>query len=335
MKKVLKKNDSNFLFKFSLIFCIGLFNLQVFSQNLVTNWSFEDHTSCPTWFNQIERINGWFKAHENIGTDTSISSDYFNNCGSVNFNVPRNVWGYQAASTGDAYVVIVSMSPSIFTNYRENIYSKLIEPMKPNNEYHVSLKVNKTNICKYATNNIGIKFSTTTSFPINNFAHINSINIITDTLGWYELQGSFIADSAYEYIAIGSFYTDVNTLTIQSCPTCSNPNYGYNIDDVCVVLRSDENCLIPYIASKIEEFDVVESSFFPNPFNDFTQLNLNRKIENGCLTIYDQLGKKVKVIENITNETIIKRENLKSGMYHFILTNNKKIVDKGNLIISE
>ncbi len=225
------------------------------------------------------------------------------------------------------------MSPAIFTNYRENIYAKLISPLSPGIKYSVSLKISKTNNSQFSTNNIGIKFSTTTSFPVNNSVHVNSTNVITDTLGWFELQSIYTPDSAYEYIAVGNFFIDVNTLIIQSCPSCAYPLYGYYIDDVCVI-PEEGDCLVPTSVTNIYT-DSIESSFFPNPFNDFTQLKLNRILGKGSLIIYDHIGKKIRIIDNITNEVLIKRENLKSGIYYFILLDDNKTIDKGNLIITD
>src|SRR5690606_41066997 len=41
------------------------------------------------------------------------------------------------------------------------------------------------------------------SVPTRNYAHLHSTAVITDTANWILVQGSFVADSAYRFLAIG------------------------------------------------------------------------------------------------------------------------------------
>ena len=74
-----------------------------------------------------------------------------------------------------------------------------------------------------ATNKFGILFSTV-PYSKNNTPAINitpqviSSQIITDTIDWINISGSFIADSTYNYIILGNFNDDITTsenITIQ------------------------------------------------------------------------------------------------------------------------
>jgi len=111
----------------------------------------------------------------------------------------------------------------------------------------VRIKVSSANKIgqRCATNKTGVLFSTvpysySNPPPRNNFAHIYTDSIITDTAGWTTISGTFVADSAYEYIIIGNFFDNshTDTLLFDSLTFCVP---YYYIDDVCVAIDSN-NC---------------------------------------------------------------------------------------------
>src|SRR5205085_938011 len=56
------------------------------------------------------------------------------------------------------------------------------------------------------------------------------------------ISGTFTADSAYSYVAIGNFYTDDSTTIVNVCPSCAQVPSEYLIDDVCVHKGELVNC---------------------------------------------------------------------------------------------
>jgi len=74
---------------------------------------------------------------------------------------------------------------------------------------------------------------------------------------------------------------------------------------------------------------------YPNPFSTSTTLEFeNKNDEKQILTIYNSTGALVRKIDNITNGSVrIERENLKSGLYFFQLTNTTKRVGSGKITI--
>jgi uncharacterized repeat protein (TIGR01451 family) len=73
---------------------------------------------------------------------------------------------------------------------------------------------------------------------------------------------------------------------------------------------------------------------FPNPFSSSCTLKLNSPFENADFTIYDILGKMVKHLEGLNgDEIIIQRENLKGGIYFFLLTDKRGIVGNGKIMV--
>lgn len=214
-----------------LLFFIS--SLNSFSQNLVPNPSFEIVSTCPNNYNQVSGATGWFPSWNN--NNPTYGTDYCNACGTPTFQVPTNTWGYQIASTGVAYMAEVTMAPTVQPDYRENIYTQLSSPLVVGTSYFVSFKISHTDNSQYASNNFGVKFATVPNFPINNISHIYSTTIINDKQNWVTISGCFVADSAYQYICLGNFFTDANTLTSQICPSCSFVLYGYYVDDISVV----------------------------------------------------------------------------------------------------
>lgn len=204
-----------------------------FAQNLVPNPSFEVLDSCPDGSSQIDRATGWIPF--------TSSPDFLHECG-ITFNQ------FQCQNTGKGKARII--------NYREPPSSgneimgiELSTPLVIGEKYYVSFKAKLQISSSAGINKLGAIFTIkkycyslddftnmcdSTPMPINNnWAHIVSNDIITDTANWTTIFGSFIADSAYRYIAIGHFFDRMLTDTIMVKNMFSIlPTYF--IDDICV-----------------------------------------------------------------------------------------------------
>lgn len=242
------------------------------AQNLVNNWSFEDTISCPLGLGDITKASGWSSYKE--------TPDYFNSCntdtiGTSFAGVPENYFGYQNAKSGNAFTGFYVYYPNTL-NYREILGSQLSAPLNIGQKYFVSFFINRAsrevlpnhNI-NIATNKIGARFTNTlfsynSPIEINNWAHIFTDSIISDTTNWVKISGSFVADSAYQYIAIGNFFSDSATSHI-SFDTISFAAY-YFIDEIRVSTDS------VFVNSKS---DISSHDFFkiyPNPARDWIVL---------------------------------------------------------------
>jgi len=226
-------------FKASLLICklvLLIFYVLTYScciaQNLVYNGNFEDYTICPSSSGGVQNCVGWFSA--------ASSPDYFNVCASsMAFLVPNNSWGYQQPYDGNAYMG----GATYFQNYayREPVRGTLIESLVAGTTYYVSFKVSLAEMqSNCGSNKIGALFTTlqytnlSNPAPIVNYAQVYTNDIITDTANWTTVSGTFVADSAYNYVMIGNFFdnsqTDIHILGSQL-----NSLYSYYyIDDVCV-----------------------------------------------------------------------------------------------------
>jgi len=141
--------------------------------NLVPNYSFEQHDTCPSDQGQITYAIGW--------SSSGNTPDYFNACATYyDFSVPYNWGGYKQAATGNAYCGIGTYC-TCGANGREFMIAPLTTPLIIGNTYFVSFKTSLSisdSICaNCATNKIGALFSMiyydyNNTAPINNFAQI-------------------------------------------------------------------------------------------------------------------------------------------------------------------
>jgi hypothetical protein len=157
-------------------------------------------------------------------------------------------------------------------NDREIMGVQLQTPLIIEKKYYFSCYISRAagNSTRGATNNFGFKFSTipydaSNNIAIDNFSHYRDTTIIEDSIGWTKISGAFIADSAYQYLALGNFYDDINTDTIDMAPIGQPVNYAYYYVDLVCVTEDSANC---NPINFLNDFNQQEISIFPNPFSD-------------------------------------------------------------------
>jgi len=224
--------------KVLFLLVITIINCDSYGQNLVPNPSFENYESCPRNVSNFYKLQDWILPSYHNG-----STDYFNSCASdtgfSNVGVPLNLLGYQSPAHGNAYIGLHTLAD---TNYREYAQVKLLSPLKANEKYNVSFKCNLANTSFWATDGIGICF---TVQPVvgNNDYHVIALSpqvsvtsIISDTTNWTTISQDFIAQGGEEYITIGNFKSNNNTLQMSTgvSPIPNIPPSYLYIDDVSV-----------------------------------------------------------------------------------------------------
>lgn len=266
------------------LFCLIL--TASYAQNLVPNPGFDVNLACPTQIGQIDKADGW--------SVWGGTPDYFHGCANPThpvYGTPYNNRGYRTPRSGDAYVGLFTHT-RFTANGREFIGRPLSAPLVVGTEYYVSMYVCRADaeVLGHATNNIGVRFSTVPFSLVNpdtalNNAHVWTASVISDTVNWIRISGSFVADSAYTHIGIGNYFSDSATSII---PGTSLSDYAYYlIDDVCV---SQEMNVCGLSTSLSEEFRESAWTVFPNP--SYGQISLKLKNNfNGCILIYDLIGK--------------------------------------------
>lgn len=260
--------------RFVLIVLMILLMMNIgYSQNIVLNPSFEDTLYC-TW-GSVNASTGW-DAYR-------LSPDYFHSCSvDSQFSVPNNWGGYQPSASGSAYCAFGTYSSHIYSqiDVREFIGGQLSTPLLLGEKYYVSFKVSLSlsdiieSNC--ASNKIGAMFSTvpytfSNPSPLTNNPPIFSDSIVLDTIGWTRIFGSFIADSAYQYIIIGNFFDDNNIDTL-IMNTDSNCLFSYYyLDDVCVSTDSFYSANWNYTNYHFDRKNLIK--IYPNPAHDIITID--------------------------------------------------------------
>jgi hypothetical protein len=273
-----------------IAFILLLFNLPLAEAqiNLVANPSFEDTVFCPIVLDNMPDVQNW--------SSFGNSADYFNGCSTTGMNVPNAVFGYQLSHSGNAFCGTVTYhrgNSSVGNNYREYIGTQLLSPLQIGTKYYFSFYAVSAskNGAGFFSNNIGLRFfnnsySKLNPAPVDNFAHLKLDTLLTDTVNWHKISGSFIADSNYQYVSIGNFYDASNTDTLIFLPF---PLYAYYyIDDICVTTDSLYNETWTGLYD-IEKSDI---NFWPNPVQDYFQYKSKQQIDE--IIIYDSRGKLIK-----------------------------------------
>ena len=260
------------------------------------------------------------------------SPDYFNSCTSVwQVSIPLNTLGYQSALSGNAYC---GMHCYATGSTREYLGTQLISSLVIGQKYFVSFYLSLSGGLGHTIgcNKFGCKLSTT-QFIYNNLlpdnnATFHTDSIITDTINWVFIKESFIADSAYSYIAFGNFYDNTHTDIIQVAGT-NGDNYFY-IENVCL---STDSMLCIGTCGINEKENSIDLKISPNPCNEIIMVSCEEKIIE--LKLYSIIGEEVIVDSNIIlpfEKRSINVSSLKSGIYLLRLSLYQKNYSKKIII---
>ncbi len=186
---------------------------QIIGTNLVQNPSFEQFYSCPLFFGQLNYCKYWW----------GLSTDYFNTCSSNNqISVPLNFDGFQLSHSGNAYAGFFNYaSQTTNHDWREAIKTSLNDSLISNQRYCTKFYISLAN-GNYPPDNylfldsIGMLFtkdsiqdSALTPILSNGIKVQNNIFNI-DTINWFEISNSFIANGGERYLTIGNFDITIN-----------------------------------------------------------------------------------------------------------------------------
>ncbi|CAN5375708.1 hypothetical protein BH10BAC1_BH10BAC1_01240 [soil metagenome] len=277
-------------------------------QNLVPNNSFEDTVSNPMG-GVIEDAVAWINCYN--------TPDYYNagfNSGGFGFGVPNCYFtGYQNAFDGNAFAGIGLTA--IPDQPAEFIGVQLTMPLVIGTKYYVSAYLSRADMYQCASNNFGFKFFNTLYFspplnppPIDNITQVNSTTIVSDSVNWQFVSGSFIADSSYQYLVMGNFY-NLSFTNTAGC-TSSDASYYY-IDAVCVSSDST-TCMI---ATSIQQplSKKTQVSIYPNPARDF--IYVSDLVSSQTYSLINSLGVSCRNGKLKSGNNLIDVSMLSDGLY--------------------
>ncbi len=293
------------------------------SQNLVPNPSFETYTLCPNAASQIESSIPWTAA------TTTSSTDYYNSCSiSSGCGVPYNVnSSFQYAHFGNAYAGLIIYHGS---GLREYLQVQLTAPLVQNKTYYVEFYTNLTNgIWSSSCNNIAANLSIARPFTTN-FGDVQSLTphiilsgnpIVTDTLNWIKVSGCYTALGGEEYITIGNFFDNANTMV-----TGTTGIAYYYIDDVKV-----EEFVGTCVTSVNEFRNNINIDVYPNPTEGKLKLVSDdlKEMEHLTIKITDIVGKAI-LISIYKDELDI--SNFERGIYFLSIYKEQTLLGTKKII---
>ncbi|MFZ6051894.1 T9SS type A sorting domain-containing protein [Halocola ammonii] len=314
-----------FLFFLFIFFPVLIGN----TQNLIPNPSGENFIECPETLNALETSStGWINFRG--------SPDYFNSCSESPYLGINNSLGYQPPRTGEAYMGGLTYHIGL-PQEREYLGVELTEPLTIGEIYHISFYISvafreETGIY-LASNNLGCLFMVNNYLDsdefgnIPNFSHYNFQELSTDTLNWINHSFTFVADSAYQYVAFGNFYDDDNTTIEYLAVGEGNAGAYVFYDDFCISQSKNECEVTNYIN---KEESILE--IYPNPASQFVSVYSTSPIIS--VTLIDMQGMKHEVdIQRLnSNDYKIIPDEFASGTYILHLNTEKEIFDKRIMI---
>ena len=132
---------------------------------------------------------------------------------------------------------------------REYIQTRLIQKLSKDKFYCVSFYVNLADLSTVAIDKIGIFFSSDTLKPLVLNGLIDEIpnisndfgSIIKDTVNWVQISEKFKANGDEQFLTIGNFFSDENTLYEILDTSIIHAKFAYYfIDDVSVYECEEE-----------------------------------------------------------------------------------------------
>lgn len=107
-------------------------------------------------------------------------------------------------------------------------------------------------------------------------------------------------------------------------------DYAYeSTPNACILSGQNNLDTIEYSNEKL-------FSIFPNPFKTSTTIKTNSNLKNATLNMYNSYGQIVKQVNNLSGQTVfLSRDNLSSGLYYIILTEENKLVALEKLLITD
>ena len=266
------------------------------AQNLVPNPGFEETDSC-TFGLGLGELNHWYSAY--------LTPDHLQSClpyGSAN-GLPMNIFTHQQPYEGNSCAGILTYDDDTGLELREWLMVPLLDTLIPGQPYYCSLRANaafggnsSNQTTWLASSHLGMRFTTYDRqwiwgdpYPAAlNQAHIFNLPILSDTVGWTLVSGSFLADSAYTYLMIGNFFSNALTDTLRFAVLAPNWDvYGYTlIDEVCVS-PDPKGC---ELSQGLEEVGDAGPYVYPNPAKDVLVIG---NAAGSDVVVLDMLGRRV------------------------------------------
>jgi hypothetical protein len=217
-----------------LFLCLLLLDaLLLAGQNLVPNNTFDQHSKCPDGSG-----NFYCSSWSSFGGNP----EYFNGCATdTAYGIPMNKRGGHGIYLTNSYCALLAYTTSA-QNKRDYLGAKLIKPMIPGQAYTLCAHFSNCSGSNCAVDKLGFQFSTKPHSksnplnPSNQPAAFQGTIVKANSGTWTSFGVTYIADSAYTYVAYGNFFDDQHTDTLNEGPIqASGYSSYYYVGDLGVV----------------------------------------------------------------------------------------------------
>ena len=262
----------------------------------------------------------------------------------------NSTWNIVSANFGGSQNLIIN--PGIDVVIGSNTYKKYIDPTT-DSEVFLREDISAKKVYRRINGNdqllydFSLQVSNTITLSDGNIYTVQSISDINVNGGTrrrfslIHFIGTFVVNSETWIEGVGSNRNPLKpAFEMPSDPyiylTCSAQN-GLNIYNSGIAngQPTPTDCSMLLSVNDLNYLKK-EINFIPNPFK--TELVITRKLnfENSTLKIFNSIGQLMKEVTNIYGHNIIvKRENLKSGIYFIQLLENGKFISTNKIIISD
>ena len=228
-----KKKHKSYL---ALAFFFNIININAQYANYISNGSFEEnYYNCSGPAFPLMIAKSWLSIDS-----SSFGGLYLSKCNSL---VPMNGSGFQQPKSKNSYVITTWYYFNSTRGYPKNRLKKNLQAGKV---YCVKFHVNITNKSPYGMDGFGAYFGDGSIDTIKKctvpLTYINPQvknplgNVITDTLNWVPITGTFTANGTEKYMLLGNFLAD-NAVTTASI---GGPYYPQLWTDVLI---DDVSCI--------------------------------------------------------------------------------------------
>jgi len=270
---VLNKKVKTILSLIAFGFISTISSAQEEEKNLVPNGSFETIEGKLKALGCIENAEGWY-------SPTGVRADIYTPSKKIPaIDVPVNTYGKEDPKDGESYAGIVAFS---YGNKvpRSYVYTKLESPLKKGQKYCVKFYVSLAETSKYASNQVGVHFS---SKPLATDQKVSVIEkthvlqaenkVFNAMYNWDEVCAEYVAEGGEKFLTIGNFTSDEDT---KSEKNKKSKEYSdqfiqayYYLDDVSVIaLEPEQFCVCLEKKKEIEVYSTLIYQKLPTVNDD-------------------------------------------------------------------
>lgn len=152
---------------------------------------------------------------------------------------------------------------------------------------------------------------------------LNSLPTLPNTL-------TYLHCDSNKVVCFPSFPSSITNIDLKHNPFTCLPNY------VLPAMSDYTNtpiCAGP-CTTGVREFSLNNQiNIYPNPNNGSFKIQIDDEIDNAELLIFNSLGQRMHEQRIIKGENSIHKDKVSSGLYHFIILQNKQQISSGKLII--